>query len=106
MGQPDVLEGASFQPRRPLVHEQRGDPAHEPQLLGRPFAAVVLPGCDEVRLQPLPEPPGDWTAAQREAWGLPIARVDLQAIAQRAAWQHALRTPLVDVLWRTSDDRR
>ncbi|MBO0940516.1 PD-(D/E)XK nuclease family protein [Acidovorax temperans] len=73
-----------------------------PQLLGRPFAAAVLPGSDEKRLQPAPEPSGDWSQAQREAWGLPT-RQTLEA-AQRAAWANALRTPVVDVLWRTGDE--
>ncbi|PUA97450.1 ATP-dependent helicase/nuclease subunit B [Acidovorax sp. 107] len=73
-----------------------------PQLLGRPFAAAVLPGCDEKRLQAAPEPTGDWSQAQREAWGLPT-RQSLEA-AQRAAWAYALRTPVVDVLWRTGDE--
>ena len=73
-----------------------------PQLLARPFAALVLPGCDEKRLQPSPEPVGDWTQAQRQAWGLPT-RESLE-VAQRAAWQHALQTPAVDVLWRTGDE--
>ncbi|MDH4416257.1 MAG: PD-(D/E)XK nuclease family protein [Acidovorax sp.] len=73
-----------------------------PQLLARPFAAAVLPGCDEKRLQAAPEPSGDWSQNQREAWGLPT-RQSLEA-AQRAAWAHALRTPVVDVLWRTGDE--
>ncbi|MBV7431187.1 MULTISPECIES: PD-(D/E)XK nuclease family protein [unclassified Acidovorax] len=73
-----------------------------PQLLARPFAALVLPGCDEKRLQSSPEPTGDWTTAQREAWGLPT-RGSLEA-AQRAAWHYALQTPEVDVLWRTGDE--
>ena len=30
-----------------------------PQLLARPFAAAVLPGCDEKRLQAAPEPSGE-----------------------------------------------
>jgi ATP-dependent helicase/nuclease subunit B len=72
------------------------------QMLGRPFAAVVLAGCDEVRLNPSPEPPGGWTAAQRAALGMP-SRDDLQQVAL-AAWQHALQTPFCDVLWRGSDD--
>jgi len=72
------------------------------QLFARSFAALVLPGCDEKRLQPAPEPPGEWTPAQREAWGLPT-RASLEA-AQRAAWQNALQTPAVDVLWRTGDE--
>lgn len=73
-----------------------------PQLLGRPFAAAVLPGCDEKRLQAAPEPTGDWSQVQREAWGLPT-RQSLEA-AQRAAWAYALRVPVVDVLWRTGDE--
>ncbi len=73
-----------------------------PQLLGRPFCALVLPGCDEKRLQAAPEPPGAWTQAQREGLGLP-GRAALEA-AQRAAWHGALGTPFVDVLWRTGDE--
>ena len=73
-----------------------------PQLLARPFAALVLPGCDEKRLQAVPEPPGEWAQAQREAWGLPTRAAT--EMAQRAAWQHALQTPAVDVLWRTGDE--
>jgi ATP-dependent helicase/nuclease subunit B len=63
---------------------------------------VVLPGCDEVRLNPSPEPPGSWTAAQREGLGLE-SRAALEA-ATRAAWRHALEAPDGDVLWRQSDE--
>ena len=96
----EVLEAARFVPTT------RGDAPvvvlPMPQLLARPFAALVLPGCDEKRLQPSPEPVGDWTPAQREAFGLP-SRASLEA-AQRAAWAHALQTPAVDLLWRTGDE--
>ena len=96
----EVLEAARFAPApegdAPVVILPM------PQLLARPFAALVLPGCDEKRLQPAPEPVGDWTPAQRQAWGLPT-RESLEA-AQRAAWQHALQTAAVDVLWRTGDE--
>jgi ATP-dependent helicase/nuclease subunit B len=96
----EVLEAARYVP------VQTGDAPVTvlpmPQLLARPFAALVLPGCDEKRLQAAPEPVGDWTPAQRKAWGLPM-RDSLEA-AQRAAWRHALQTPAVDVLWRTGDD--
>ncbi|MFN4120480.1 PD-(D/E)XK nuclease family protein [Acidovorax sp.] len=96
----EVLEAARYVPL------QSGDVPVTvlpmPQLLARPFAALVLPGCDEKRLQAAPEPPGDWSAQQRQAWGLPT-RETLEA-AQRAAWQQALRTPAVDVLWRTGDE--
>lgn len=95
-----ALEGASFKPEYPPQEQVVILPLA--QLLGRPFGAVVLPGCDEVRLNPSPEPPGLWTAAQRLALGLP-SRETLDA-AQRAAWDYALRAPQVDVLWRGSDD--
>ena len=72
------------------------------QLLGRPFAALVLPGADEQRLPAAPEPPGPWSAAQRQALHLPT-REDLRD-AQAAAWALALRVPQVDVLWRHTDD--
>lgn len=95
-----ALEGASFQPPYPQ-HEQLVILPMS-QMLARPFAAAVLAGCDEVRLNPSPEPPGGWTAAQRGALGLP-SRDDLQSITT-AAWLHALQTPFCDVLWRCSDD--
>ena len=72
------------------------------QLLARPFAALVLPGCDERRLVPAPEPQGEWTRAQRLALSLPTR--ESQEAAQRAAWQSALSTPAVDILWRTGDE--
>ena len=72
------------------------------QLLARPFAALVLPGCDEKRMLAAPEPPGSWTRAQREALGLPT-REEIEQ-AQRAAWAQAVRVPHVDILWRTSDE--
>lgn len=95
-----ALEAASFTPEYPPQEQAVILPLA--QLLGRPFGAVVLPGCDEVRLNPSPEPPGLWTAAQRAALGLP-AREALE-VALRAAWQHALCTPQVDLLWRSGDD--
>ena len=95
-----VLEATRFKPDWEL-----GEPAVVvlplAQLLARPFAALVLPGCDEKRLQAAPEPPGAWTAAQRESLGLPT-RASLEA-AQRAAWACAQTTPIVDVLWRCSE---
>lgn len=96
----EVLESARYRPEyladAPVVVLPL------PQLLARPFAALVLPGCDEKRLQAAPEPPGPWTQAQREGLGLPT-REELAA-AQRAAWANALRTPRVDILWRVGDE--
>jgi len=94
-----ALEAASFKP----VHPARAQVVLLPlsQLLGRPFGAVVLPGCDEMRLPVSPEPTSAWTAAQRAALGLP-SREELAA-AGRAAWNYALRSPRMDVLWRESE---
>lgn len=96
----DVLEDASFVP-------PAGDQAPRVvvlplyQLLGRAFGAVVIPGCDDRRLPASPEPPGNWSAAQRLELGLPL-RETLEA-AQRAAWAAALRNPHCELLWRQSD---
>ncbi len=94
-----TLEAASFSP----VHPPEAQVVILPvsQLLGRPMQAVVMPGCDEIRLAASPEPPGMWTPSQRAALGLP-SRQEL-ALAARSAWQHALGMPHMDVLWRTSE---
>ncbi len=96
----DTLEAASFVPEPSPLEQVVILPFN--QLLGRPFAALVLAGCDEMRLSPAPEPVGIWTAAQRQALGLP-SREALEAEV-RAGWRHALQTPLCDVLWRRSDE--
>ena len=95
-----VLEAASFKPEYPAQEQAVLLPLA--QMLGRDFAAVVLPGCDEQRLPPSPEPAGLWTATQRAALGLPT-RATLEA-ALRAAWADALARPQADVLWRRSDE--
>ncbi len=94
-----TLEAASFSPRHPADAQVVILPLS--QLLGRPMQAVVLPGCDEVRLAVSPEPPSQWTAPQRELLGLP-SRAEV-ASAHRAAWQNALQTPHIDLLWRQSE---
>ena len=95
----EVLEGASFAPR------SEGEAAvvvlPMAQLLGRAFAATVVPGCDETHLDPSPEPPGNWTAAQRAALGLPLREHLSQAAF--ASWQATLSLPELDLLWRTQD---
>lgn len=96
----EVLESASFVP--PHAGDEQVVVLPLSQLLGHPFAALVLPGCDERSLPASPEPPDGWSVAQRQLLGLP-SREDLEA-AQRAAWDHALRAPHCDVLWRASDD--
>ena len=91
-----VLEGASFLPHSDADAKVVILPMA--QLLGRGFAAVVMPGCDELTLDPSPELPGPWTAAQREVLGLP-SRERLSAAAA-GAWRTALEFPQVHVLWR------
>jgi ATP-dependent helicase/nuclease subunit B len=95
-----VLESASYVPAYPDGERVVILPLS--QLLARPFAALVAPGCDEVRLQASPDPSGPWTATQREALGLP-SREQL-ASAVQAAWRHALQIPQCDLLWREGDD--
>lgn len=95
-----ALEGASFKPAYPAQEQVVILPLA--QMLGRPFAALVIPGCDELRLAPSVTPPGLWTTVQRQALGLP-SRESLES-ALRAAWQQALSTPWVDLLWRESDE--
>ena len=96
----EVLESASFVP--PHAGDEQVVVLPLSQLLGHPFAALVLPGCDERSLPASPEPPTGWSAAQRQLLGL-ASREDGE-VAQRAAWEYALQSPRCDVLWRASDD--
>ena len=94
-----VLEAGHFTPAYPLQEQVAVVPLG--QLLARPFAAVVMPGCDEQRLPASPELPGQWTAAQRATLGLPDRAQAQQA--QRHAWISALAYPQVDLLVSHSD---
>ena len=94
-----ALEAETFSPEHPLEEQVVILPLA--QLLGRHLQAVVLPGCDETRLPVSPEPAGRWTSSQRELLGLP-PRETLAGIA-RNVWNHALRWPHVDMLWRASE---
>ena len=94
-----ALEAAKYSPEHPQNEQVVILPLA--QLLGRPMQAVVLPGCDDIRLPVSPEPPGMWTPSQRELLGLP-SRESLTSSA-RQAWQYALQQPQVDVLWRSSE---
>jgi ATP-dependent helicase/nuclease subunit B len=95
-----TLEAASWSPEYPQSEQVVLLPLS--QLLARPFAAVVLCGCDEQRLSSSALPQGIWTRSQREALGLP-SREELDHV-QKLAWASAFHQPHVDVLWRTSDD--
>lgn len=95
----DTLEAGKFTPPAVTPEQVVILPIH--QLFGRPFAALVMPGCDEVRLPASPEPAGMWTASQRALLGLPTR--DMLEEETRQAWAHALQTPHGDILWRCSD---
>lgn len=94
-----ALEAAKFSPQHPPAEQVVILPLA--QLLGRSMQAVVLPGCDEIRLPVSPEPAGQWTPSQRELLGLP-SREALASVA-RQAWDYALQLPHVDLLWRSSE---
>lgn len=94
-----ALEAESYKPPYPDLAQLVILPMS--QLLARPFAAAVLPGCDEVRFNPSPDLPGLWSAAERKGLGL-ITREEQDA-ATRLAWQCALQTPVCDVLWRQTE---
>lgn len=94
-----ALEGQTFSPEHPVAEQVVILPLA--QLLGRPMQAIVLPGCDELRLPVSPEPPGHWTPTQRELLGLP-SREAITAVT-RQAWDYVLQLPHVDLLWRTSE---
>ena len=94
-----ALEGETFAPEHPAAEQVVILPLA--QLLGRTLPAVVLPGCDDLRLPVSPDPPGQWTPRQRELLGL-ASREALARVA-RLAWDHALQLAHVDLLWRVSE---
>lgn len=94
-----VLEAGSFVPPHPPLAQVVVLPPS--QLLGRPMAAVVFPGCDENHLSASPDPAGIWTPAQRAVLGL-ASREQASAVAE-AVWQNAIGAPFVDILWRASE---
>jgi ATP-dependent helicase/nuclease subunit B len=94
-----TLEAGSYLPEHPTQTQVIILPLS--QLLGRPLGAVVLPGCDELRLPVSPEQGGAWTPAQALILGLPL-RADLTR-AMRSAWDYALGYQHVDLLWRHSE---
>ena len=96
----EALEGANFHPPHPAVAQVVVLPMA--QLLGRAFAALVLPGADEQHLPAAPEPAGQWSTAQRTALGLPTRALLQQE--QARAFALALAVPQVDLFWRRAND--
>jgi ATP-dependent helicase/nuclease subunit B len=91
----DCLENASYKPSTP-EDAATAQVVVLPlaQVLARPFGAIVIAAADEQRLPAVPEPQGVWTAAQRNALGLPSR--DALAAEQLAVWQHAMHVPQAD----------
>lgn len=81
-----ALEAGSFVP--PARPEARVVVLPLAQLAQRPFAAVVLAGCDEQQLGTQPDLPGIWTPAQRQLLGLPTR--ERVALGLRLAWDDLL----------------
>lgn len=94
------LEGRNFSPPYPAHEEVVILPLN--QTLGRPFAAVVLLGCDADNLQLAPDAAGLLTPRQQAALGLPLR--EEREHATRAAWAHALSQPACAVFWRKSSE--
>ncbi len=92
------LEGRTFTPPHPAREELVILPLN--QTLGRPFAAVVLVGCDADNLPLAAELPGILTPRQRVDMGLP-QREDLEQ-ATRLAWAQIVSQPATAIFWRKS----
>ncbi len=92
------LEGRTFTPPHPAREELVILPLN--QTLGRPFAAVVLVGCDADNLPLAAEVSGILTPRQRVDMGMP-QREDLEQ-ATRLAWAQIMTQPQTAIFWRKS----
>lgn len=71
------------------------------RIMLRPFAAVVIPGCDDSRLTRAPKLSGFWREQDRIHLGLMSHQRWWQRL--EAQWLQALRLPHVTLLWRKAD---
>ena len=104
-----VLEASRFRPTPDTT--ARANPSSDslftvtilplPQLWGRSFDAVILPGCDNGRLPARPMLTGDWRVAEREALNLLTAETALAA--HQKAWDWVCAQTHVTMLWHTSE---
>lgn len=94
-----ALEGMTFIPPAPDQPQVIFTPLARMML--RPFAAAVIPGCDDARLTRPPQLPGFWREQDRVSLGL----MNYQRWWKRlqAQWLQALRLPNVTLLWRRAD---
>ncbi|MGL4668570.1 MAG: PD-(D/E)XK nuclease family protein, partial [Saezia sp.] len=94
-----TLESMTFIPVRPQAPQVVLMPLARVML--RPFAAVVIPGCDDTRLTAQPSLPGFWSEADRIALGL--MNQSLWWTRLQAQWTQALRLPRVVLIWRNAE---
>lgn len=71
------------------------------RIMLRPFAAVVIPGCDDSRLTASPHLSGFWSESDRVTLGMMNRTVWWKRL--QAQWAQALRLPNVTLIWRTSE---
>ena len=96
----DVLEGENYSPAQAADPDIVFLPLE--QMLGREFAAVLLPGADSERL-PLYKPRLNvFSPKQMEVLGLPNAQT--QAAILQQAWLQAACNPRLHALWAKSED--
>jgi ATP-dependent helicase/nuclease subunit B len=107
-----VLEASRFKPTTTSNSTGQGDEAQVasdvtvtilplPQLWGRTFDAVILPGCDEGRLPARPDLAGDWRASEREA--LKLLTTQAALAAHQKAWDWVCAQPNVTMLRHTNE---
>lgn len=95
-----TLETVTFIPPTPLAAQVVITPLARVML--RPFAAIVIPGCDQSRLTALPALPGFWRDADRITLGLANRERWWQRL--QAQWAQALRLPRAMLIWRNAED--
>jgi ATP-dependent helicase/nuclease subunit B len=100
-----VLERQSFIPTPELADEApvQGSVHILPlqNLAARPWQLVVLPGCDETRLNVSRVGATDWTIGARQILGLP-SRDELQTRFE-SLWSHAFKAPRVVMMWHSAE---
>lgn len=94
-----ALESVTFIPQSPVSPQVIFTPLA--RLMLRPFAAVVIPGCDDSRLTHQPKFAGVWCERDRLALDLPNRQRWWQRLV--AQWIQALRLPQVYLFWRKAE---
>lgn len=96
----DVLEGQNYNPAQAADPDIVFLPLE--QMLGREFAAVLLPGADSERLPLYKARLNIFSPKQMEVLGLPNAQT--QATILQQAWLQAACNPALHALWAQSED--